>query len=292
MPCYFPLEGFRKPEGGISFSRHKSTGLEMRLPCGRCIGCRLERSRQWALRCMHESSMHQDSCFVTLTYRDEHLPANGSLSLRDVTLWLKRLRKSGGFRYFYCGEYGERKLRPHYHALLFGRDFPDRVQGPPSKSGAPQWLSAQLDASWRLGDCYLGAVTFESAAYVARYVTKKVSGSRAAEHYQRVDTQTGELVQVVPEFANMSRRPGIGRGWIERYESEVFPSDEVIARGRPSKPPRYYDAYLDGSRPDVAEAVREGRRERRNRANETPRRLQVRAVCAEARLNLHRRDFQ
>jgi len=290
VPCYFPLEGFRDPNGGISFSRHKSTGLVMRLPCGRCIGCRLERSRQWALRCMHEASQHEDSCFVTLTYSDEFLPENGSLCLRDMTLWLKRLRKSGRFRYFYCAEYGETRLRPHYHALLFGRDFPDRVSGPPSKSGEPQWLSDQLDASWKLGDCYLGNVTFESAAYVARYVTKKVTGSRAAEHYQRVVPQTGELVQVSPEFACMSRRPGIGRGWIQKYSEEVFPSDEVIARGKPSKPPRYYDSYLDSTRPDVAEVVRTTRRKRRNRANETPRRLQVRAVCTEARLNLFRRE--
>lgn len=291
MPCFDPLEGFRDPSGGISFARHKSTGLEMRLPCGRCIGCRLERSRQWAVRCMHEASLHEASCFVTLTYSDEFLPVNGSLSLEDPTKWLKRLRKRGRFRYFYCGEYGEEFLRPHYHALLFGRDFADRREVERTKSGQRQWVSEELSRTWPFGRATIGTVTFESAQYVASYCVKKLSGAAAEQssRYERLDPETGEVVRVLPEFGNMSRRPGIGRGWIERYHEEVYPSDEVIARGRPGKPPRYYDAYLERVEPSVAETVRARRRRDRDRSEEDPERLHVRKVCTESRLKVSRR---
>lgn len=267
-------------------------GLGMRLPCGRCIGCRLERSRQWAVRCMHEASLHADSCFITCTYDDEHLPEDGSLEPRDMTLFLKRLRKRGRFRYFMCGEYGAKRQRPHYHALLFGRDFADKFRVEDSKSGEPQWESRELSRTWTAGRATVGVLNFESAAYVARYCVQKVTGDAAASHYERLNPLTGELVMVEPEFGRMSRRPGIGRGWIDRFHEEVYPSDEVIARGHPSKPPRYYDAYLRDLDEDASEAVRRERRKSRNRSEETAERLSVRRVCAEARLNLYSREGQ
>lgn len=256
------------------------------------MGCRLERSRQWAVRCVHEASLHADNCFVTLTYDDEHLPGDGSLEPRDVTLFLKRLRKRGRFRYLYCGEYGETRQRPHYHALLFGREFADKVRCEDAKSGAPQYESAELSGVWGCGRATVAALTFESAAYVARYCVQKVNGDLAEGHYARVSPLTGEIIQVLPEFGRMSRRPGIGRGWIERYHDEVYPSDEVIARGHPSKPPRYYDAYLKDLDEDASDAVSRERRKSRNRSEETAARLSVRRVCAEARLNLYRRDVE
>lgn len=240
---------------------------------------------------MHEASLHDESAFVTLTYDDESLPEWGSLRPSDVTKWLKRLRKSGRFRYFLCGEYGE-KGRPHYHALLFGKDFSDKVPVETGKAYT-EWCSDQLDASWKLGRTLLGSVTFESAAYVARYVTKKVTGSRAADRYLRVDPSTGELYRLEPEFGRMSRRKGIGRDWIEEFHSDVYPSDEVIVRGRPSKPPRYYDAYISDFDPDASEAVRKERDLKRSAGweNETRERLHVREVCTRARLDLQRREL-
>lgn len=236
--------------------------------------------------------MHERNCLITLTYSDEHLPRDG-VQKRDLQLFFKRLRKDHSVRYFACGEYGDRFSRPHYHALLFGCDFRDKQPIEPSKSGAPQWLSAELERYWQQqGRCTIGSVTFESAAYVARYCTKKITGSRAEEHYQRLDVATGEMIPVQPEFALMSRRPGIGRSWLERFKSDVYPSDEVIARGHPSAVPRYYDKVLEQTDPDAYEAVR---RERGLRLpdfqNNTEARLQVREVCTTARASQSSRSL-
>lgn len=279
---------------------------ELRLPCGRCIGCRLERKRQWAVRLMHESQSWRDRWFLTLTYDDDHLPENGSLVREEVPLFIKRLRKSREVRRrnpetgrmknysgpplksFYCGEYGAERLRPHYHVILFGHDFSDMLRVDESKSGHPQWMSPQLDRLWQhRGGAWIGAVTFESCAYVAGYTVKKWTGEAARERYTRLDPSTGELVEVLPEFGGMSRRPGIGREWIEKYSSEVYPADEVIMRGYPAKPPRYYDQYLESVDEDAAKAVREERDA--NRLEEPYERLPVREVCAEARAGLYSR---
>ncbi len=298
MPCFKPLEGFRSPSGGLVFSRPHSLGLRMTVPCGQCIGCRLERSRQWAVRCMHEASLHADNCFVTLTYSDEAMPEYGSLVLSDFQKFIKRMRKRAKFRFFHCGEYGEDTKRPHYHALLFGFDFPDKVTWRKSK-GYEIWRSPMLEELWRHGNSEIGSVTFESAAYVARYCVKTLQNLRFREgsrdsylealdrEYSRLDEETGELVLVAPEYVTMSRRPGIGRGWFEKFGAEVYPSDEVIVRGKACKPPRFYDKLLEQESPEEASMLRRSRNRDRDVADETPARLRVREVCAEARLSLY-----
>ena len=293
MPCFHPLEGYRKGTGGITFGAlNKGTGLAMKLPCGRCIGCRLERSRQWAMRMMHEAKLHEENCFLTLTYSDEHLPENGSLDRGAFPRFMKRLRKSGvQARYFHCGEYGAQSGRPHYHACLFGHSFLDDRKKWAERSGLPVWRSPELERLWPYGNSEIGSLTFESAAYVARYVTKKVTGQAAEDHYERLNPLTGELVQLEPEFATMSRRPGIGAGWFEKFGSDVFPSDEVIVNGHPSKPPRYYDERLRTSDPEAFERIRANRRLRRNREHETPERLAARETCTQARLSLSPRGL-
>lgn len=292
MPCYSPLTGYRKGTGGITFGAlNKGTGMPMKLPCGRCIGCRLERSRQWAVRMMHEAQLHEENCFLTLTYDDEHLPEHGSLDKEAFPRFMKRLRKTGiNARYFHCGEYGENTMRPHYHACLFGHAFPDKTKWA-VRNGNPVWRSTTLERLWPYGNSEIGSLTFESAAYVARYVTKKVTGRDADTHYERLDPSTGELVQLTPEFATMSRRPGIGSGWLDRFITDVYPSDEVVANGHPSKPPRYYDERLRSTDPDQFEGIRRNRHLRRNRDDETPERLAVRETCTKARLNLNPRGL-
>ncbi len=288
MPCFKPLKGFRSPSGAIVFSRHQSIGLEMTVPCGQCIGCRLERSRQWAVRCMHEASLHEDTCFITLTYSDEFLPRFGSLLMDDWQKFFKRLRRRFDvrIRFFGCGEYGELSLRPHYHALLFGLDFPDKVLW--AVRGAHQvFRSPSLEKVWPYGQSEIGACTFESAAYVARYCVKKVTGSKARAHYECVDPETGEFGSRLPEFATMSRRPGLGSGWFEEFGAEVYPSDEVIVRGKSCKPPRFYDRLLAAASPDVCLTVLKDRRRGRRLEDETAARLRVREVCAEARVSLY-----
>ncbi len=298
MPCFKPLEGFRSPSGGIMFSRHQSLGLPMTVPCGQCTGCRLERSRQWAVRCMHEVSLHEESCFLTLTYSDEAMPENGSLVKSDFQKFVKRMRKRFAFRYFHCGEYGEETKRPHYHALLFGFDFPDKVPWRESK-GYEIWRSPILEKLWPHGNSEIGSATFESAAYVARYCVKTLqnlrfrSGDRESylealdREYSRVDEETGELILVAPEYVTMSRRPGIGTGWFEKFSAEVYPSDEVIVRGRSSTPPRFYDKLYGESSPEDMSDVQKARNRARSREDEVPARLRVREVCAEARISLY-----
>lgn len=283
MPCFSPLPGYRSRsvgssgKRGITFNvKEGFIDLPVDIPCGQCVGCRLERSRQWAVRCIHEASLYSENCFLTLTLSDAFLPAGGSLDKSLFQKFMKRLRKqfSGRrIRFFHCGEYGEQYGRPHYHACLFGFDFPDKVPWMERK-GFQVWRSPILEQLWPFGRCEIGSVTFESAAYVARYIMKKVTGPSAKAYY-------GELA---PEYVTMSRRPGIGQPWLDKYMSEVYPADSVVIRGKLMKPPRFYDGkyeLLFG--PESLELARERRRKRR-REDETPERLLIRERCARARL--------
>jgi len=281
VPCYRPLAAYRTSSGLVRFG--KPCGESLRLPCGQCIGCRLEKSRQWAVRCLAEAKCHEQNCFVTLTYDDGHLPELASLERNAFRLFMDRLRKRVGYgqvRYFHCGEYGETTGRPHYHALLFGIDFPDKVRYA-RLSDEPLWVSKMLEELWPQGSSTIGNVTFESAAYVARYVTKKITGERAREHYG------GRL----PEYATMSRRPGIGRGWFDQFANEVYPADSVISRGREAKPPRYFDGLLESASPIEMWAVRRAREAARDPENETEERLVVREVVTKSKLSLKRRSL-
>lgn len=294
MACFHPLHGFRASAGGITWNRSESTGLPMKVACGQCIGCRLERSRQWAVRCVHEASLHEENCFLTLTYADDKLPADGSLDKSAFPGFMKRLRRrheDTRIRYFHCGEYGERFSRPHYHACIFGFDFADKVLWT-ERNGLPVWRSPLLEELWPLGISEIGTLTFESAAYVARYITKKVTGSRAEEHYSYVDTETGEIREREPEYVTMSRRPGIGHGWFDSFANDVFPADEVVVRGQRSRPPRYYDLQLERADPEQLAGIKRKRAKGRNRGEERAERLQVRELCTKARMNLLPRSME
>lgn len=154
-----------------------------------------------------------------------------------------------------CGEYGETTNRPHYHALLFGFDFLDKVYHSKS-NGMVLYSSKSLDSLWGLGHCLIGAVTFESAAYVARYCVKKVTGKAADAHYSSLDLETGEIVSRVPEFAHMSLKPGIGRPWLDKFQADIYPHDYVIIRGVKVKPPKYYDKIFDTRDPDALDYIK------------------------------------
>lgn len=236
MTCYSPIRAYRDSSGRLFFHAKPGTNA-FKVPCGQCVGCRLERSRQWAARCMHEASLHAENCFVTLTYRPECCPV--SLAYEDFQLFLKRLRKAiepRRVRFYMCGEYGETGGRPHYHALLFGWRPSDLVL---FKKGL--YRSRLLEVLWPHGFVAVGNVTFESAAYTARYVMKKITGQAADTHYRHVDEDTGEVVQRVPEFCHMSLKPGIGAGWLGKYLSDVYPNGTMVVRGHETSPARYYD---------------------------------------------------
>lgn len=276
-------------------------GAKQAMPCGRCVGCDLERSRLWAVRCMHEAAMHEDNSFITLTYDNEHLPFGRSLDRDAFPLFMKRLRKHfepQKVRYFHAGEYGERTGRPHYHACLFGLDFPDKRHYT-TRGEYPVYTSEILNALWGQGRTEIGTLTFESAAYVARYILKKVRGKslddleNAMMAYASVDSETGDVFYKEPEYCTMSRRPGIGAEWFKRFKSDVYPHDELVMRGEKMRPPRYYDKLLATSDIAMAEAVSFARaRKERDLEEVTPRRLKVREDVAKARVNLRKRELE
>lgn len=244
MPCYHPLRAFQKGDAKPVFQIPGSLGdwKQLLLPCSQCIGCRLEYGRQWAVRLIHESQMHEFSWFVTLTYNDENLKSM-SLNYEDFQLFMKRLRKafSSKIRFFMCGEYGDITSRPHYHAILYGVNFEDKQLHCVSKAGHRLYTSDKLNGIWGKGFAIFGHVTFESARYVAGYVIKKVREADEQKYLEILDLDTGEYFSRRKEFARMSLKPGIGSEWLEKFLCDVYPAGKVVLNGRQSLPPRFYD---------------------------------------------------
>lgn len=298
MACYHPVEAWysaqKTPRGKrkLVFSASGGVGLPIKVPCIQCIGCRIETARQWAVRCVHETQLHDESGFVTLTYAPEHLPENGSLSKRDHQLFLKRLRRHLGrakrIRYFLCGEYGEKLARPHYHLILWGHRFPDQTFYKTTPAG-PLWESATLDRIWGLGHCTIGEVTFESAQYVAQYQLKKITGDLAKKHYERINPDTGEVVQLEPEASYMSRRPGIGAGWFNKFATDLYPDDFVVQKGKKLRVPRYYDSKLSEAQLQELK-LRRKKDAAIYRRHNTPARLRVREEVKIASRQQNKRD--
>lgn len=310
MPCYRPLEAWYSKNinesGKRSLVFKKLEALQpddpLQLPCGRCVGCRLERARQWAVRCMHESQMHDDCCFITLTFDNEHLFARsnpGSLDKKEFQNFMKRLRfhfdkESRKVRFYACGEYGEESQRPHYHALLFGVNFADRELFS-ERDGIRYYISQTLSALWPFGHVIIGDLTFDSACYVARYCMKKITGDDAKDHYTWVDEETGELRERIPEFALMSLKPAIGKPWFDRYYRDVYPNGFVVCNGSKMKPPKSYDRYLEREDAYLYDRVKENRflraMDEAVQAEQTDARLRVKEECAKARLSNLKRNI-
>jgi hypothetical protein len=291
MPCYRPIRAWHSrtlnPSGKRSLVFKQSEACDpinsIDLPCGRCVGCRLEHSRQWAIRCLHESQLYEDNVFVTLTYDENHLPGDGSLVPKHFQDFMKRLRKKYSdrkIRYFHCGEYGDKFQRPHYHAIFFNLDFEDKKLHQ-AKDGFRLYTSEILQRLWGFGFCIIGSVTFESAAYVARYITKKVTGDKSEEHYN------GRK----PEYCTMSRRPGIGSEWYERYSSDVHSNDFVVINGKRVGVPKFYDSKLSDS--ELLKIKQSRKYEAyQYKDNNTLNRLKVREICHESRGLLLKRSFE
>ena len=257
------------------------------MPCGRCVGCRIDRSLSWAIRCSHEASLYRDNCFLTLTYDDEHLPEDNSLNVVHFQQFMKRLRKSHGknIRFYHCGEYGEKSRRPHYHALLFNHDFSDKRLHQ-TKNDNDLFISKELSRLWPWGFCLIGAATFQSAGYVARYIMKKQTGNQSQSHYQHICPKTGLISQLAPEYTTMSRRPGLGDQWIAKYWRDVYPEDFVVVNNRKYRPPVYYDRWLEINQPLMYRQLKQRRirRARENADDSTAERLAVREFIKMSRL--------
>lgn len=311
MACFHPLKAERLPNGSIVFyntsagSDWTGKGKPLSLPCGQCIGCRISHSREWAMRCVHEASLHDENCFVTLTYNPENLPPDCGLVKQHFKLFMKNLRhyleapytkfkkdtlepivykigkKKGlpktfretvqNIKFYQCGEYGDKNNRPHYHAILFGHNFKDWVYLRDSPSGSPIYTSPVLEKIWGRGFVTVGTVSFESAAYVARYCLKKINGKRADEinpetglkHYERINSFTGEFHEVWPEYSTMSRGGRSGRGvgydWIDKYTLDCYPKDFTTVNSIKMPNPRYYDNYLEENNPLMYDDIKQAR---------------------------------
>jgi hypothetical protein len=276
MPCYYPLTAWKSRNiedtinGKSKMVFQAELGLpntKTLLPCGQCIGCRLDRAKTWAIRCMHEASLHDNNCFLTLTYATEHLPANGSLDKRDFVLFMKRLRKhyGSGIRFFQCGEYGEELQRPHHHAICFGI-IPSDCRFDRMSFGYAIYRSETIERLWSKGIVWIGSVTFDSACYVARYIMKKINGPNANEHYH------GRI----PEYVTMSRRPGVGRLYYDKYKDDLYNHDKCVVRHNfVLKPPKYYDTLFDIDNPVRMATIKASRKASAIKNQLEPERLEI-----------------
>lgn len=259
MSCFRPIPAGRDRASGAMVLWRVGNGDVMELACGRCIGCKMDRRRSWAIRIMHEASLYDCNYFFTLTYDDGKLAAmnrflDPSLEYRDFQLFMKRLRKKlkSRIRFFCAGEYGGQFKRPHFHAIMFNCELKDT-----QRYVNDTLRSSVVEAAWGVGDVVIGNVSAKSAAYVAGYTLKKVHGAAAADHYEDVvSVRTGELSARRPEFVAMSLKPGIGAEWYRKFAGDLFPADRAVAEGVCYKVPRYYwKKFKDSADPLVVEEI-------------------------------------
>jgi len=244
---------------------------------------------------MHEAHEHEFNSFVTLTYDDDNCPADYSLDLKHAQGFIKRLRRHAEYhheglrlRFYLAGEYGDLRGRPHYHAAIFGYDFPDKTKFKTNQQNQTIFTSPTLTKLWGLGHASTANLDFGSAAYIARYCTKKINGGEAANHYYRYSPMDGRMHNVKPEFAVMSRRPGIGAAWFDKYRGDVFPSGFIVENGVPQAPPRVYLNKL--TEEERHQLKRQGyERSRHKRADQTDARRYVKKTVRDARISRLRR---
>lgn len=315
MACYAPVEGWRSQaltanlKRRIVFRRQEGfSDLHQVIPCGKCIGCHADRAAQWAARCLHEAALHADNCFLTLTYSEEHLPLTelGEPTLRpaDFVGFMKRLRdhvsrewvakqrgsKSGevfvGPRFFQAGEYGQLG-RPHHHVLLFSFSPTDLCGFRRSKDGRWLYRSPLIERLWPFGFSSVGLVEPGSAAYVAQYCLKKAVGVASTGSRS---SNLGQPGGPIAEYQTMSRRPGLGRLWLDRFAGDVYPSDEVINReGKRMRVPRYYDELLKKANPRLLVDLKRARARSINPALQASSRMLARQENHLARVKAGRR---
>jgi hypothetical protein len=260
------------------------------------------------MRILHEASLYLHNSFITLTYNNAHLPgtqpddngnydAEGTLKLSDWQYFMKRLRKKyvpknpnpelknpDAIRFYHCGEYGEKQKRPHYHAVLFNHQFNDLIPIPGKKN---LYQSKQLNKLWGKGFCSIGHVTFESAAYVANYVQKKITGKNS---YLSYINKHGEPIQ--PEYSTMSRNPGIARDWFDKYHEDVYPSDYITIKGRKMRPPKYYDNQYEILYPEQLPIIKQNRQTEFKKIQHqfTPEALKQKELNHKAKMALYKRN--
>lgn len=322
MPAWQPVPGseaqrriYRAPEGenlryfwGEPPQEFKRFFKPLHLPCGQCLACRHQYASEWSARIMCEATLYERNCFVTLTYAPEHLPEDGSLVKKDIQDFKKRLRskfsghdvvpgvilkpnQKNPIRTYEGAEYGERFSRPHYHLCILNFKPFDLLTKFNNSQGQTLYTSKSLETLWGKGFVTVGELTAESADYVARYVMKKVNGKEKNEHYRKIDPETGELIFLQQEFATMSRKPGIGIPFFEKYKSDFFDGKmtfrkqgKVVRR----KTPKHFETVLARTHPEIVEQLKQARKEKaesdrlKNPHEYSPDRMAVKAKVYEA----------
>lgn len=219
------------------------------IPCGRCIGCRLQRRKQWSDRAVLELPYHKSNLFITLTYNNDNIPISEGIDYdgtyvksftlvkKDLQDFWKNLRyRFPNIRYLACGEYGSNTWRPHYHAIVFGLDLPDLVPFKKNELGDFLYTSETLEKIWKKGYCLVGEATHESIGYVAGYVTKKKYGQEAKLY---------ESLNICPEFLTMSRRPGLARQYYEDHKEDLFKETKYFFPTRDGVGSAYPSRYFN-----------------------------------------------
>lgn len=288
MSCYRPLRGFVDP---ISKKARVGVGASgawsLEVPCGRCVGCKIDRARAWSIRIGHEAQMWDSNWFVTLDYAPEFLEGP-SLIYGHFQEFMRNLRRGlpKPLRFFVAGEYGPKYLRPHWHAILFNARLKDARE-----FQNETFRSEMVESAWGRGNCVLGGVTARSAAYVAGYTQSKTYGWEASEKYESgVDFSTGEVLLKEREFCRMSLKPGIGARWYEKFSEDLWAADIAVQDGKTFKPPRYYLEKLKLADPNRAARICYDRYVRSTEGVDpeefTSERREVREKVAEARVKL------
>ena len=299
MACFNPTFAWRTREphprtGRPQYSTDSREAVNVHdpvtWPCGKCIGCFARRAQEWGIRAQHEAFMNECNCFVTLTYDPHHLPADRALDEEHMRNFIKRLRKKIApvkIKYLYCGEYGPRTGRPHYHICIFGYDFADKQLRGHSAKGFPFYRSPELKKLWKMGRHTIQDFTYETATYVAKYTHKFNIKMRG-----RIDLADGRR----GEFSRQSN--GLGLAFFEKFTTDIYPSDEVAIRGNSGiyfvKPPRYYDDKFAEVEPETFEAIRRKRAQTawRKRHDNTPARLAVKEEIRLLRLKQSPREIE
>ena len=242
MRCLKPIEVGREPDGNtIAFSRKKRDPqfATFKVPCNRCIECRLEYARQWAVRCVHEAEMYGDNnVFITLTYDQEH-HTDEKLDYRDFQLFMKRLRKlqDEPIGFFATGEYGDKGKRKHWHAIIFNWKPLDPEYYATNKLGDVTYTSEVLTRIWGKGFANFGSVTFKSAGYCARYAAKKLVHGHDDDHRFH-------------PISKKSNKHAIGKKWLEKNWEDVFNHGRCVLKdGTISSIPRYYEKWFKENHP-------------------------------------------
>lgn len=268
---------FKQPDASHRFKSQK-------VACGKCISCKMSRASEWATRAYHESQCHLHNCFITLTYAPEKLPENESLQPLDLKNFIRRLRdhiKPMKIKYLACGEYGRNPKtgdiqRPHYHLCIFGYDFPDKYYFFSNKLGQPVYRSNTLETLWEEGISSIAQMTYETAAYTARYTIKKQTEQEKYEHVN-VDPETGEILDdhkyervmkrlgKTPEFIRMSN--GIGKNWYKEFKQDTK-KDYLKVNYKKHKIPRYYDKLHEKDDPASLIAIKEQRRKQAEKSKD------------------------